>query len=138
MFHSEAMVDVVVDLMRVMLPSNQDFVMRNMKLLAHPHKGTQVFSVVMLLVTSTGVFLPLEVALNQVWGVKKDRNYLHNQAVSLGLAAGVGALVLASCALTAGQRSADERGSSSGTRIILCSTSLRAACCGGLRRSRVC
>ncbi len=104
-FHSEAMVDVVVDLMRVMLPSNQDFVMRNMKLLAHPHKGTQVFSVVMLLVTSTGVFLPLEVALNSVWGVKKNRNYLHNQAISLGLAAGVGVLVLASCALTAAQRS---------------------------------
>jgi YihY family inner membrane protein len=104
-FHSEAMVNVVVELMGVMLPSNQAFVMRNMVLLAHPHKGTQVFSLVMLLVTSTGVFLPLEVALNHVWGVKKDRNYLHNQIVSLGLAAAVGVLVMASVAMTAGQRS---------------------------------
>ena len=103
-FHSTAMVDVLDDLMGNLLPSNQDFVMRNMRVLAHPHKGTQVFSVFMLLVTSTGVFLPLEVALNNVWGVKKNRNYLENQVVSLGLAAAVGVLVLASVALSAGQR----------------------------------
>jgi YihY family inner membrane protein len=103
-FHSQAMVNVVGELFSVMLPSNQQFVMKNMNLLVHPHKGIQVFSVVMLLVTSTGVFLPLEVALNHVWGVKKDRNYLHNQIVSLGLAAAVGVLVLASVAMTSGQR----------------------------------
>ena len=103
-FHSMAMVGVLVDLMHTMLPSNQDFVMRNMVALVHPHKGTQAFSVFMLLVTSTGVFLPLEVALNNVWGVKQNRNYLMNQVVSLGLAAAVGALVMGSVAATAAQR----------------------------------
>ena len=103
-FHSMAMVAVLVDLMHTMLPSNQDFVMRNMVALVHPHKGTQAFSVFMLLVTSTGVFLPLEVALNNVWGVKQNRNYLMNQVVSLGLAAAVGALVMGSVAATAAQR----------------------------------
>lgn len=104
-FHSPAMVVVLGDLMHSLLPSNQDFVMNSMLRLAHPHKGTRIFSVFMLLVTSTGVFLPLEVALNNVWGVKKNRNYLANQAVSLGLAAAVGVLVLASVAFTASQRS---------------------------------
>ena len=103
-FHSQAMVDVLGDFMGTLLPSNQEFVMRNMRALATAHNGTKVFSVVMLLVTSTGVFLPLEVALNSVWGVKKNRNYLMNQAVSLGLAAGVGVLVMASVGLSAGQR----------------------------------
>ena len=103
-FHSKTMVDVLTELMKSLLPTNQDFVMNNMKLLAHPHKGTQIFSVVMLLITSTGVFLPLEVALNNVWGVKKNRNYLENQVVSLGLAAGVGILLLSSVALSAGQQ----------------------------------
>lgn len=103
-FHSRRMVEVLGDLMRSLLPSNQDFVMRNMVLLAHPHKGTQLFSIFMLLVTSTGVFLPLEVALNNVWGVKQNRSYVMNQLVSLGLAASVGGLVLASVGLTAGQR----------------------------------
>jgi YihY family inner membrane protein len=103
-FHSEMMVDVLTAFMSSLLPSNQDYIMRNLKLLAHPHSGTQFFSVFMLLVTSTGVFLPLEVALNNVWGVKENRNYLMNQIVSLGLAAAVGVLVLASVALTAGQQ----------------------------------
>ena len=104
LFHSRTMELVVADLMKSFLPVGQDFVMRNMQTLAHPRHGTQVFSLVMLLVTSTGVFLPLEVALNSVWGVGKDRSYLHNQAVSLGLAFAVGALAITSVALTAGNR----------------------------------
>ena len=103
-FHSNTMVQVLTELMNTVLPPDKNFVMRNMIVLAHPHKGTQLFSVFMLLVTSTGVFLPLEVALNNVWGVKENRNYLANQAVSLGLAAAVGVLILASVALTAGQK----------------------------------
>jgi membrane protein len=104
-FHSQAMESVVGDLMKSFLPVGQDFIIRNMQLLAHPKKGTQVFSVVMLLITSTGVFLPLEVALNSVWGVKKNRSYVHNQLVSLGLAFGVGVLAMVSVAFTAGQQS---------------------------------
>jgi membrane protein len=103
-FHSREMEEVVGDMMKNLLPVGQDFVMRNMQLLTHPHKGTQLFSVVMLLITSTGVFLPLEVALNGVWGVKQNRSYLHNQAVSLGLAFAVGVLAMASVASTASQQ----------------------------------
>lgn len=102
-FHSRAMEVVVSDMMKTFLPVGQDFVMRNMQLLTHPHAGTEAYSLVMLLITSTGVFLPLEVALNNVWGVKQNRSYLHNQAVSLGLAFAVGVLAIASAASTAGQ-----------------------------------
>lgn len=103
-FHSERMVDVVADMMSNFLPNNQDFVVRNMRALAHAHAGTRIFSLVMLFITTTGVFLPLEVALNSVWGVAKNRSYLANQIVSLGLAIGVGVLALFSVALTAAQR----------------------------------
>jgi len=103
-FHSRSMEEVVGDMMKNLLPVGQDFVMRNMQLLTHPHKNTQIFSVVMLLITSTGVFLPLEVALNRVWGVRQNRSYLHNQAVSLGLAFAVGVLAMASVASTASQQ----------------------------------
>jgi YihY family inner membrane protein len=99
-FHSRNMELVVGQLMTNLLPTGQAMVMRN----AHPHKGAQIFSIVMLLVSSTGVFLPLEVALNNVWGVRKNRSYLHNQVVSLGLAFAVGALAMASIAMTAGQK----------------------------------
>ncbi|HZY62486.1 MAG TPA: YihY/virulence factor BrkB family protein, partial [Edaphobacter sp.] len=70
----------------------------------HPHKGVEVFSLVMLLITSTGVFLPLEVALNNVWGVKQNRSYLRNQLVSAGLAFAVGVLAMLSVVLTASQK----------------------------------
>ena len=103
-FHSHSMELIVGDMMKSLLPVGQDFVMRNMQLLAHPHKNTQVFSLVMLLITSTGVFLPLEVALNSVWGVRQNRSYLHNQAVSFGLAFAVGVLAMASVASTADQQ----------------------------------
>lgn len=103
-FHSAKMFDVVGEMMSHFLPNNQDFVMRNMRVLAYSHTRTRVFSVIMLLVTTTGVFLPLEVALNKVWGVTKNRSYLANQLVSIALAFGVGVLAMTSVALTAAQR----------------------------------
>ena len=96
---------VVGDLLKSFLPTGQEFVMRNMQLLVHPRSGMQVFSVVMLLISSTGVFMPLEVALNHVWGVPVNRSYVHNQLVSLGLAIGVGVLALFSVMMSAGQQS---------------------------------
>jgi len=103
-FHSTRMTDVVGEMMSNFLPNNQEFVMRNMRVLAFSHTKTRIVSVVMLLITATGVFLPLEVALNSVWGVKKNRSYLQNQVVSIGLAIGVALLAMASVALSAAQR----------------------------------
>lgn len=102
--HSRSAEGLVATLMKTFLPTGQDFVMRNMELLAHPRKGTQLFSLVMLLITSTGVFLPLEVALNNVWGVTENRSYLRNQMVSLGLAFAVGVLAMASIGLSSAQK----------------------------------
>ena len=100
-FHSQSMVSVIGDMLRYFLPANQDFVVRNMGLLVHAHGGVQVASFVTLLISSSGVFLPLEVALNRVWGVEKNRSYLLNQLLSLGLALAVGLLALFSVGLTA-------------------------------------
>ena len=104
LFHSAHMTDVVGEMMSNFLPNNQDFVMRNMRVLAFSHAKTRIISVAMLLITATGVFLPLEVALNSVWGVKKNRSYLQNQFVAIGLAIGVAFLAMASVALSAAQR----------------------------------
>jgi len=84
-FHSEAMVRVIGDMVEYFFPSNQTFVKASLNLVAL-RGGVQVFSVVMILIACTGIFLPLEVALNQAWGVTKSRNYLHNQAIAFGLA----------------------------------------------------
>ena len=100
-FHSEQMYNVVLQLLRDFLPSNQDFVIRNLQFLASVHGRGQVLSLVMLFITSTGIFLPLEVALNSIWGFAKNRSYLMNALVSVGLALACGTLALLSIALTA-------------------------------------
>lgn len=101
-FHSQVMYDTVVRLLRDYLPISQDFLIRNLKAMANARRGLQIFSLVMLLISSTGIFLPLEVALNHVWGFTKNRSYLWNQLVALLLAIGCGLLALLSIALTAG------------------------------------
>jgi membrane protein len=100
-FHSPGMYNVVLQLLRDYLPSNKDFVIRNLEFLASVKGRGQVLSFVMLLITSTGIFLPLEVALNSIWGFKKNRSYLMNLVVSLGLGLACGCLAMLSIALTA-------------------------------------
>ena len=84
-FHSTMMVKVVNDMVNYFVPANSDFVVRNLTLVA-ASQGAQFFSLIMIVVACTGIFLPLEVALNQAWGVTKSRNYLHNQVIAFGLA----------------------------------------------------
>ena len=101
-FHSRVMYEVVVELLRDYLPAGQDFVIRNLNSMVNSRQRVQVVSLVILLVTSSGVFLPLEVALNRIWRFEKNRSYLGNQMISLGLAFACGVLALLSIALTAG------------------------------------
>jgi YihY family inner membrane protein len=100
-FHSPAMYNVALQVLRDYLPSNKDFVVRNLQFLASVKARGQLLSLVMLLVSTTGVFLPLEVALNSIWGFKKNRSYLMNLLVGLGLALACGCLAVLSVALTA-------------------------------------
>jgi YihY family inner membrane protein len=104
-FHSHAMEGAIADMIRYFLPTGQEFVTKNMEIVAHARSGVRLASVVMLLISSTGVFLPLEVALNRVWGVTKNRSYFMNQLISLGLAASIGTIALLSVAVTAAQQS---------------------------------
>ncbi len=101
-FHSRVMYDVVLELLRDYLPAGQEFVIRNLNSMVNSRQRVQAVSLVILLVTSSGVFLPLEVALNRIWRFENNRSYLGNQLISLGLAFACGVLALLSIALTAG------------------------------------
>jgi membrane protein len=101
-FHSRVMYDVVVELLRDYLPAGQEFVIRNLNAMVDTRHRAQVVSLIILLVTSSGVFMPLEVALNRIWRFRNNRSYVGNQLISLGLAFGCGVLALLSIALTAG------------------------------------
>jgi YihY family inner membrane protein len=100
--HSQVMAEVVENLLRDYLPTGQEFVIRNLNALVASHHRAQIFSLVMLLISSTGIFMPLEVALNRVWGFPNNRSYVGNQLIALGLAFACGSLALLSVSLTAG------------------------------------
>lgn len=105
-FHSQQMTDVVGDFIKYLFPSNpsgQDMVIRNLTFVALK-SGVRVFSLFMILVSCTGIFLPLEVALNRSWGVAKSRNYLMNQLIALGLALWMVILGMLSILLNAAER----------------------------------
>src|SRR3984885_7312645 len=66
-----------------------------------PQGKIEIISLFLLLFTANGVFEPLEVGLNNVWGIRKNRSFFWNQVVSLALIFMCGGLVLGSLLMTA-------------------------------------
>jgi uncharacterized BrkB/YihY/UPF0761 family membrane protein len=73
------------------------FIRRNLP----PPGSVEIVSMLLLLFTANGVFVPLEVAFNRAWGGARNRSYLRNQAVALGMIFLCGGLVLLSLMFTA-------------------------------------
>jgi YihY family inner membrane protein len=99
--HWDAAYQVILQLLHANLPQGADSVIQTLKVLAVGRRRLQLVSVVMLLFTSSGIFLPLEVALNKVWGFAHNRSFLRNQALAFLLAVVVGLLALFSILFTA-------------------------------------
>jgi membrane protein len=68
---------------------------------ARRQHGVSWFALLLLLFTANGIFEPLEVALNRVWHVTRNRSFLRNQVLGLGLVFLCGALTLASVCVAA-------------------------------------
>jgi membrane protein len=75
-----------------------DFVHKNLPRYRTP---PEIISILLLMFTANGIFEPLEVALNRVWGISKNRSFLRNQLLSMALILACGALALFSLWLTA-------------------------------------
>lgn len=102
LLQSSAAVQVIHQLVHDYFPAGQTLIIHDLNYLAQHHThAAQFFSLLMLAISSTGVFLPLEVALNGIWGFHTNRSYAKNQAVSLGLVAACGALAYISVELAA-------------------------------------
>ncbi len=77
------------------------FLRRNLEATVESRGPVQLIALVLLFFTASGIFEPLEVALNRAWNCERNRSYLKNQLLSLGLMFGCGALMLVSVTLTA-------------------------------------
>lgn len=76
-------------------PGLVDFVVRNLRSAVASRGRAEALSALVLIFSSNGIFVPLEVALNRLWGFRKDRPYWRHQVLSLSLALGCGVLTLA-------------------------------------------
>lgn len=103
-FHSAGMESVIGEMVRFFLPTGGEFVVRNMQGWVSKNHHLPLISIVTLFISCTGVFLPLEVALNRVWAVTSNRSYLMNQLISLFLAVMMVVLAMGSVGLSFFQR----------------------------------
>lgn len=99
--HWQGAYDFMVELLRANLPTGAEFVIRNLVVVMRARRSVEAASVLLLFITSAGVFLPLEVALNKIWGIRRDRSYLGNLTVSVMLAVGSGMIAFGSVVLGA-------------------------------------
>lgn len=81
------------------LPMKPDFILRNLAAISRSSGRVTLISFVLLLWSSSGVFLPLEKALNRAWDVERGRPWWRSHLVALEMAVLVGILMLVSTAL---------------------------------------
>jgi len=73
-----------------------EFLVRNLQMAVYTNgKALSWVSMALLLFTANGIFMPLEVAFNRIWGIAKNRSFMMNQLISQGLIFGCGVLWLA-------------------------------------------
>jgi membrane protein len=94
---------VVLETLREYYPEGKEFLLRNLDLSVND-KGSSwhPITIFWVLLGAAGIFIPLETAFNQVWGVKEHRPYWKNQAVGFLLTAGCCALAVIFVLATAG------------------------------------
>jgi uncharacterized BrkB/YihY/UPF0761 family membrane protein len=98
--HWPAAIDAIYLAVRDVFPGKAgDLLVQN--LLSWEVPPARFTSLLLLLLTSNGIFEPLEVAFNRAWGVTRNRSYWKNQLISLGMVFACGALVLLPLTFTA-------------------------------------
>ncbi|HEV2418387.1 MAG TPA: YihY/virulence factor BrkB family protein [Terriglobia bacterium] len=100
--HWDSVYAVIIQLVQANLPEGADFVVKGLTTMAEARRRIEIISVVLMFYTSSGVFLPLEVALNKVWKIEPNRNIWRNIFVSFLLAVASGLLALLSLAIAGG------------------------------------
>ena len=84
------------------LPINQDFIVTNLRAVVESKfREAATVSLVSLAFTSSGLFAPIEMALNRAWGVTEHRSFVRGRLIALSLVVGCGALALGSVYITA-------------------------------------
>jgi YihY family inner membrane protein len=77
--------DVVRLALHSYYPVGQDFLLRNVEASSRVFDDVTLHGALWILLGGAGVFIPLEMAFNHLWGFSEPRPYWHNQVVGLVL-----------------------------------------------------
>lgn len=91
----------IIESVKFYLPVGADFVEDNLRTITASSGKISLVAFLLLMWTATGAFIPLELALNRAWGIKKERGFLHKRLVAALMALLCGYLILASVFATA-------------------------------------
>lgn len=83
------------------LPMKPDFIMRNLAAISRSYGRVSLISFLLLLWSSSGMFLPLERAMNRAWDVQNRRSWWRCRLVALEMTLVLGVLIFASSGLVA-------------------------------------
>jgi len=86
------------------LPVREDFIMRELLGISRAYGRVSIVSILLLLWSSSGVFLPIERALNRAWEVEKQRSWWRRRLLALEMAGIFGFLAMLSTLLVGTRR----------------------------------
>jgi len=83
------------------LPVGTDLVVENLRRITTSTGPTSLVALLLLTWTASGAFVPLELALNRAWGIKKERNFFFQRFVAASMALLCGTFILLSVCASA-------------------------------------
>jgi membrane protein/epoxyqueuosine reductase len=92
-------------LLQELIPFNRQAVAESVRGLTRFSRGFEIVSLLLIVWGSSGIFIPLEMALNRAWGGKAPRSFWKSRLIAFLMTLFGGLLALLSVALTVAARS---------------------------------
>lgn len=87
-------------LLQELIPFGHDAIAASLKSLTKMARGLEIVSLLLIVWGSSGIFMPVEMALNRAWGGRAERHFLVSRGLAFLMTVAGGALVFVSVAIT--------------------------------------
>ena len=91
-------------LLQELIPFGHDAMAESVRGLTRTAAGLQVFALLLIVWGSSGIFMPVEMALNRAWGGRSNRSFLRSKLLAFFMTLTGGVLGLLSIGVTVGVR----------------------------------
>jgi membrane protein len=91
-------------LLQELIPFGHEALSQSLKGLAKTARGLEFFSLIVIVWGSSGIFMPVEMALSRVWGGRGPRSFFASRGLAFLMTVAGGLIALASVALTSAAR----------------------------------